>query len=53
VCAEFFGECFLVLSACNRHGVESHPRCELHAEVTEPANPEHSNHIATSRAAVS
>ena len=53
VCAEFFGECFLVLSACNRHGVESHPCCELHAEMTESANPEHTDHIAASRAAVS
>src|SRR5262249_51681352 len=46
VCAKFLGECFLVLSACNRHGVESHPCCELHAEMTKPTDPEHRNNIA-------
>src|SRR5204862_6007785 len=53
VCAEFPGERFLVLSACNRHGVESHSRCELHAEMTESANSEDTDHIAAARATVS
>ena len=51
-CAEFFGKCFLVLSARDRHGFKSHFGCELHAEVPEPANPEHRNKITASGAAV-
>src|ERR1700756_118319 len=53
VCAEFSGERFLVLSARNGHGFESHLCSELHAQMTESANPEHGNHIAAARAAVS
>ena len=51
--AEFFGEYFLVFSARDGDGFESHPGCVLHAEMTESADPEHCHDIAASRAAVS
>ena len=53
VCAEFFGEGFLILPTCNRHGIETHFGCVLDAEMTEAANPEHGNNIAARCAAVS
>src|ERR1700746_3816300 len=53
VCAEFSGARSLVLPARNGPVFESHLCCELHAQMTESANPEHANPTAAARAAVS
>src|SRR5438093_9323278 len=51
--AELFRERTFVFSARDRYRIESHPGCELHAEMTESADPQHCNDIAAFCAAVS